>query len=236
MKTIGLIGGMSWESTQEYYKFINEKVKEELGGLHSAELILYSLDFHDIEILQDQGEWDRLTEIMTKAALKLQSAGADFIVICTNTMHKMAEDMQKGLNVSIIHIADAAGEAVQKHHLRRVGLLGTKFTMEQDFYKKRLAEKYGLDVLIPEDKDRQTIHDIIYRELCLGEIKESSKSEVLQIISRMEEEGAEGIILGCTEIPLLIAQKDLALPVFDTTMLHAHYIVYRALEESGIQL
>lgn len=230
MKTIGLIGGMSWESSLEYYRIINEKVKQELGGLHSAKCILYSVDFEEIEVLQHEGKWDELTSIMIQAAQNLEKVGADMVVICTNTMHKMAEDVQARIDIPLIHIADATAQSIQEKDLSKVGLLGTKFTMEQDFYKGRLTEKFGLDVITPCDADRDIVHDIIYKELCLGVIQESSKHEYLRIIQELIDEGAEGIILGCTEIPLLVQQDDVSVPILDTTTLHAERAVMEALK------
>lgn len=230
MKTIGLIGGMSWESSLEYYRIINEKVKQELGGLHSAKCILYSVDIEEIEVLQHEGKWDELTSIMIQAAQNLEKVGADMVVICTNTMHKMAEDVQARIDIPLIHIADATAQSIQEKDLSKVGLLGTKFTMEQDFYKGRLTEKFGLDVITPCDADRDIVHDIIYKELCLGVIQESSKHEYLRIIQELIDEGAEGIILGCTEIPLLVQQDDVSVPILDTTTLHAERAVMEALK------
>ncbi len=234
MKTIGLIGGMSWESSLEYYRIINEKVKKELGGLHSAKSILYSVDFEEIQILQHKDEWDKLTKIMIDAAKSLEKAGADMIVICTNTMHKMADDVQNKITIPILHISDATAQSIQEHGLNKVGLLGTRFTMEQDFYKTRLSDKYGLDVIIPGNDDIDIVHKIIYDELCLGKIVESSKKEFLRIIENLVKNGAEGIILGCTEIPLLVKQADVSVPVFDTTNIHAERAVLEAIKTNTI--
>ncbi len=230
MKTIGLIGGMSWESSHEYYRIINEKVKEELGGLHSARLILYSVDFEEIQLLQHKNSWEELTRKMVDIAKKVENTGADMIVICTNTMHKMADEVQKNISVPLIHIADATAEAIRDHGLGKVGLLGTRFTMEQDFYKKRISDKFGIDVIIPDEKERELIHKILYSELCLGKIIESSKSDFLKVIDNLVEKGAGGIILGCTEIPLIVNQKDVPVPVFDTTAIHAEKAVKEALK------
>jgi aspartate racemase len=230
MKTIGLIGGMSWESSLEYYRIINETTKQKLGGFHSAKIILYSVDFEEIERLQHQGRWDELTQIMISAAQNLERAGADLVLICTNTMHKMADDVQASIQVPLLHIADAAGEQLRLQNLQTVGLLGTKFTMEQDFYRGRLSEKFGLKVLIPSDDEREIVHRVIYDELCLGQIKESSKSAYIRIISSLVERGAQGIILGCTEIPLLVKQKDVSVSIFDTTTIHAQQAVEEALK------
>lgn len=231
MKTIGLIGGMSWESSLEYYRIMNEKVRTELGGLHSAKVILYSVDFEEIQILQHQNRWDELTSIMKEAAKSLERAGAEIIVIGTNTMHKMADDIEKSINLPLIHIADATSEVIKGRGLTKTGLLGTKFTMEQDFYKKRLHEKHGLDVIIPDDGDREIIHSIIYNKLCLGKIDELSKKEFIRIIDKLISEGAESIILGCTEIPLLVKQEDVSVPVLDTTRIHAEKAVMEAVRE-----
>ncbi len=234
MKTIGLIGGMSWESSLEYYRIINETVKEKLGGFHSAKIIMYSLDFEEVEKLQHQGKWDEATELMIDAALRIEKAGADFIVICTNTMHKMAEEVQKRINTPLLHIVDATAEKIKDRGLRKVGLLGTRFTMEEDFYKGRLLRKHGIEVIIPEEEGRRIIHDILYKELCLGKIKKLSKDKFKEIIEDLEAEGSEGIILGCTEIPLLIDQEDFEIPLFDTTRIHAKKAVEYALGEYKI--
>lgn len=231
MKTIGLIGGMSWESSLEYYRIMNEKVKKELGGLHSAQSLMYSVDFEQIKILQHEGKWDELTTIMIKAAQRLEKGGADMIVICTNTMHKMADEVQKNIHLPLLHIVDATAQAIKARNLKRIGLLGTKFTMEQDFYKERLIDKHGLSVVIPNDDDREIVHKIIYNELCVGNINDSSKKEYLRIIENLVADGAEGIILGCTEIPLLVKQRDVSVPIFDTTTLHAEFAVLEAIKE-----
>jgi len=230
MKTIGMIGGMSWESSLEYYRIMNQAAKEKLGGFHSARCILYSVDFDDVEKLQHQGDWESLTRLMIEAAQKVKKAGADFLVICTNTMHKMADEVQKATQIPLLHIADVTAEAVKANGQSRVGLLGTKFTMEQDFYKGRLKEIHGLDVLIPEDKERQAIHDILYNELCLGEIKELSREKFQSIIQNLVKRGAQGVILGCTEIPLIVRQEDYEIPLYDTTALHATAAVDFALQ------
>ena len=230
MKTIGLIGGMSWESSAEYYRIINETVKEKLGGLHSAKCIMYSLDFEEIEKLQHRGKWKEATELMIDAAKRIEKGGADFILICTNTMHKMADEVQSNIKIPLLHIADATAEKIISKGLKKVGLLGTKFTMEEDFYKGRLS-KFGLDVIIPEEDEREIIHSIIYKELCLGEIKGSSKEKFKKIIENLVYKGAEGIILGCTEIPLLIKQEDSPVPLFDTTKIHAQSAVELSLNK-----
>jgi aspartate racemase len=221
MKTIGLIGGMSWESTTEYYQIINHTVKEELGGLHSAKCILYSVDFQEIEECQSSGDWDKSAAILSQAAAGLEKAGADFILICTNTMHKVAGQIQKNISVPILHIADVTADELEKHGIQKVALLGTKYTMEQDFYKKKLLDR-GIDVLIPDASERLFINDVIYNELCLGIIREESKRAYLRIIEKLVNSGAQGVILGCTEIGLLVKQSDTSIPLFDTTYLHAH--------------
>ena len=229
MKTMGLIGGMSWESSLEYYRIVNETVKEKLGGLHSCKCLMYSVDFGVIEALQHQNKWDELTKLMIEAAQNLKHGGADFIVICTNTMHKMAPEIEHATGLNVLHIADVTGAAISKNQIQKVGLLGTRFTMEGDFYKKRLKDNYDIEVIIPEDADRQIIHDIIYNELCLGLIKDDSRQKYIDIINKLCANGAEGIILGCTEIPLLIKQSDVLIPVYDTTKIHAESAVDFAL-------
>lgn len=231
MKTIGMIGGMSWESTLEYYRIVNQTVKEKLGGFHSAECILYSVDFEEVERLQHQGEWELLTRLMISAAQKLEKAGADFFLICTNTMHMMADEVQGAVRIPLLHIVDVTAEAIKANGQKRIGLLGTKFTMEHDFYKGRLQDKYGFEVLIPPEEERQVIHDILYSELCLGEIKELSKNKFKNIINKLIERGAEGVILGCTEIPLIVSQKDYNIPLYDTTALHAQAAVEHAIRQ-----
>ena len=230
MKTLGLIGGMSWESTIPYYQIINDIVKEKLGGLHSARLILYSVEFAEIEELQSTGQWDRSAEILGDAAKKLEACGADYIVICTNTMHKVAPQIQQMISVPIIHIADATAEVLKKDGLHRIALLGTKYTMTQDFYKQRLIDQ-GFEVLIPEEKDIDPVNRIIFDELCVGEIKDDSRKEYQRIIQDLKDRGAEGVILGCTEIGLLIHQEDSVLPVYDTTLIHAQAAADAALAE-----
>ncbi len=221
MKVIGLLGGMSWESSLEYYRIINEIVRQRLGGLHSAKCILYSVDFEEIEKLQNEGKWDELTKIMVESAQKLEKAGAEMILICTNTMHKMADDVQNAIQIPLLHIADAAAEKVKEKNLKKVGLLGTNYTMEQDFYKGRIKEKYNIDVIIPDLDERKIVHDVIFNELCLGQVKDESREIYKKIIKNLAKNGAEGIILGCTEIPLLVNQKDFAIPIFDTTLIHS---------------
>lgn len=229
MKTMGLIGGMSWESSLEYYRIVNEETKQTLGGFHSAKTILYSVDFAEVEKLQHEGRWEELTDLMIAAARSLENAGAEFILICTNTMHKMADDVQKSIGVPLLHVVDATAEQIRKDGLKKVGLLGTKFTMEQDFYKGRLFERYGVDVVIPDEEERGIIHRVIYDELCLGKINPASKEYFNKIITNLINSGADGIILGCTEIPLLVKQKDISIPVYDTTDIHAKAAVAFAL-------
>ncbi|NUE80847.1 aspartate/glutamate racemase family protein [Snodgrassella sp. ESL0304] len=231
MKTIGLLGGMSWESSAEYYRMINEQVRERLGGTHSARSIMLSVDFAEIEALQHQGRWDELAENMCTAACQLEQGGAQCIVICTNTMHRMAEQVQNSITIPLLHIADATAKQICSQKLQKVGLLGTEFTMKQDFYKGRLTEKFGLEVLIPDDKDCQTVHKIIYEELVSGIIREESRQQYRQIIRRLVDKGAQAIILGCTEIMLLVSQDDSPVPVFDTTAIHATAAVDWALTD-----
>ena len=225
MKTIGLIGGMSWESSLEYYRIINETVKRELGGFHSAKSLMYSVDFQEIEELQHQGRWEDATRIMIDAAQRVEKGGADFVVICTNTMHLMAEDVKKNIRIPLLHIADVTAAKIKEMGHTIVGLLGTRFTMEQDFYKGRLKDNHGIDVLIPEEEERIAIHTILYDELCLGSIKTISKDKFQNIIANLESRGAEGIILGCTEIPLIVKQEDYEIFLYDTTTLHAQAAV-----------
>lgn len=229
MKTIGLIGGMSWESSLEYYRIINETVKFKLGELHSAKCLMYSVDFQEIETLQHQNKWEELTIIMVDAAKNLKNGGADFIVICTNTMHRMAKNIENIVGIKVLHIAKVTGEKIAEKRMKKVGLLGTKFTMEGDFYKKVIKEKYDIDIIIPSDEDREVVHKVIYDELCKGEIKDSSKEKYKEIIKNLAKKGAEGVILGCTEIPLLIKQEDVDIEVFDTTTIHAISAVEYAL-------
>lgn len=221
MKTIGLIGGMSWESTAHYYQSLNEQAKQRLGGLHSAKLVLYSVDFHDIELLQKTGQWNEAGACLADAARALEAAGAELLVLCTNTMHKVAPAIEAAVSIPFLHIADPTAEAIQQAGLQRIGLLGTRFTMEQDFYRGRLESHHGLQVIVPEATDRQVVHDVIYNELCLGEIRESSRQAYREIIGRLVANGAQGIILGCTEIAMLVSPADAPVPVFDTTRLHA---------------
>lgn len=220
LKTIGLIGGMSWESTVTYYKIINETVKEKLGRLHSAKCILYSVDFQEIEECQANGNWEKSGEILGEAAYNLEKAGADFIVICTNTMHKVVNQIKEKISVPILHIAEMTAEKILEKRLKNIALLGTKYTMEQDFYKSKLIEK-GINVIIPDKNDIETINEVIYDELCLGTINFNSKKKFLEIVDKLRSKGAEGIILGCTEIGLLIKNEDTDVPLFDTAIIHA---------------
>jgi aspartate racemase len=231
MKTIGLLGGMSWESTESYYRILNEGVKEKLGGLHSAKICLFSVDFDEIEKLQHSGNWSETAKILGDASQRIEAGGADFLVICTNTMHRVAREIESSIHIPLLHIADATAEKIMTEDLRRVGLLGTRFTMEQDFYKGRLREYHGIEVLIPNDKDRDFIHDVIYNELCLGKINKESRAAYVRIIENLADKGAQAVILGCTEIALLVQQEHTAVPLFDTTKIHAMKAVEEALSE-----
>ena len=231
MKTIGLIGGMSWESTIPYYKIINEYIKEKLGGLHSAKVVLYSVEFDEIEKCQSEGRWNDAAKILGNAAKSLELAGADFILICTNTMHKVYHEVQAAISVPLIHIADATGEALKAAGARKVGLLGTRYTMQEDFYKGRLSEQ-GFLVEIPDEKFIPEINRIIFEELCVGEIRQESREFFAEAIRNLKEKGCEAVILGCTEIGLLVREEDSALPAYDTTVIHAEAGARRALEES----
>lgn len=228
MKTIGLIGGMSWESTVTYYQILNTVVKEKLGGFHSAQCLLYSVDFHEIEECQSRGDWDRSAALLVDAAQRLERAGADFIVICTNTMHKVAGQVQGAISVPLLHIADATAQELKKRNISKVGLLGTKYTMEEDFYISKLQQA-DLTVLVPDENDRNTINSIIYDELCLGITANRSQQAVLAIVDKLVEQGAQGVILGCTEIGLLIKQPDTDVPLFDTALIHAQKAALYAL-------
>lgn len=229
MKVIGLIGGMSWESTIPYYRHINETVKERLGGLHSAKLVLYSVDFQEIERLQHQGDWQAAGEVLADAARALEAAGAQFLVICTNTMHKVADAVEAAVDLPLHHIADPTAEAILAEGHHRIGLLGTRFTMQQPFYRERLSARHGLDVLVPDDADQAIVHRIIYEELCLGQVKDASREEYRRIMAALVARGAQAIILGCTEISLLVGAADATVPLFDTTALHARSAALRAL-------
>ena len=226
---IGLIGGMSWESSAEYYRIINREVQKRLGGVHSARSLMWSVDFGEIESLQHLGDWDKLTEQMIDAAIRLERGGADFVLMCTNTMHRMAGAVSEAINVPLLHIADPTGEKIRAAGFGRVGLLGTAFTMEQDFYKARLKQLFDLEVIVPKAEDRRIVHEIIYKELVAGKVFPKSQNLYREIIARLVAEGAQAIILGCTEIMLLVSDEDSAVPLFDTTTIHAIAAVDRAL-------
>jgi len=230
MKTIGLIGGMSWESSLEYYRIINEFVRDQLGGLHSAKIVLYSFDFAEIAALQYEENWDATAQLLIGAAQRLEQAGADVLAICTNTMHKVADSVQNNVRIPLLHIVDATAVEIKARDLKKVGLLGTKFTMEQDFYGKKLTDPYGLEVIIPAEDERDVINHVIYDELCCGQTKPSSKEQFGAIMRNLIASGAEGIILGCTEIGLLVSQEDVQIPLFDTTIIHAKAAARFALE------
>ena len=229
MKTIGLLGGMSWESTELYYRLINEETKRRLGGLHSASIAMVSVDFHEIEEYQRQGDWDAAAQSLASKARQIEAAGADFLLICTNTMHRVAQEVQSTIKIPLLHLADATATRILQAGTKTVGLLGTKFTMEQDFYKNRL-EQQGVKVLIPPESDREIIHQVIYDELCLGHVCESSRQEYLRIIEQLGAAGVEGVIQGCTEIVMLVQQKHTNVPLFDTTSIHAQEAVALALK------
>ena len=232
MKTIGLLGGMSWESTALYYKQINEEIKKRLGGLHSAKIVVYSVDFDEIEKLQHANKWDETAVILSKAAKNIENASADLLVICTNTMHKVAPIIQENIDIPILHIAKATGKKLQEEGIKKVGLLGTAFTMQEDFYKSTITNNFDIEIITPNKKDMDIVHKIIYEELCLGFIDESSNKEYLRIIDSLEKNGAEGIILGCTEIGMLVKQTDTKVKLFDTTYIHAMEAVNIALVEN----
>jgi aspartate racemase len=230
MKTIGMIGGMSWESTLEYYRIVNQEVKARLGGLHSAKCLLYSVDFEQIERLQRANQWEDAGEVLASAAQSLEKGGADFLLICTNTMHKVAEAVEASVSIPLLHLADATAEKIKQDGLNKIALLGTRFTMEEAFYKGRLVDNFGLDVLIPNEPEMDAIHRVIYDELCLGKIDSDSRQKYLDVIDRLKGEGAQGVILGCTEIGLLVKQGDTDVPLFDTTGIHARAAVDFALK------
>jgi aspartate racemase len=232
MKTIGLIGGMSWESSSEYYRIINQSVREQLGGTHSAKSVMVSVDFYEIEALQEAGDWEAATEMMVKTAQQVARGGADLVLICTNTMHRMADEVAGAIQIPLLHIADATAAAVQEQGCEVVGLLGTSYTMEQDFYRGRLEKKYGLKVLIPEEAERAIVHQVIFEELVQGVIRPESKASYIEVMQGLIEQGAQGIILGCTEIPLLVKFGDVPVPLFDTTEIHAQAAVAEALRDS----
>lgn len=229
MKTIGMIGGMSWESTLSYYKAINEGIKAALGGLNSAQICLYSVNFEPIEKLQHEGKWDETAQLLVQAAKSVEAWGADFLLICTNTMHKVAPEIEAQISIPILHIADATAKQLQQDGIERVGLLGTRFTMEQEFYKGRLQQQFGIDVLIPDAEQRQQVHRVIYEELCLGTIRPESRAQYVEIVEDLHRRGAQAVILGCTEIALLIQQHDTDVPLYDTTKIHAEQAVQLAL-------
>jgi len=229
MKTIGLLGGMSWESTALYYQWINEIVKQRLGGLHSARIVMVSVDFQEIEDLQHTDQWDEAGEVLSKASLQVEAAGADFLLICTNTMHKVASQVENAVGIPLLHIADATAEAIKKKGMTSIGLLGTNFTMEQDFYAGRLGDKHGLKVLVPGKEDRDIVHRVIYEELVLGVVRDESRSEYLRIMDDLHSRGAQGVIEGCTEIVMLVQQEHTSIPLFDTTVIHARSAVDMAL-------
>ncbi|EKO3406405.1 aspartate/glutamate racemase family protein [Vibrio fluvialis] len=229
MKTIGMIGGMSWESTLSYYKAINEGIKAALGGLNSAQICLYSVNFEPIEKLQHEGKWDETAQLLVQAAKAVEAGGADFLLICTNTMHKVAPEIEAQISIPILHIADATAKQLQQDGIERVGLLGTRFTMEQEFYKGRLQQQFGIDVLIPDAEQRQQVHRVIYEELCLGTIRPESRAQYVEIVEDLHRRGAQAVILGCTEIALLIQQHDTDVPLYDTTKIHAEQAVQLAL-------
>ena len=233
MLTIGLLGGMSWESTLTYYQAINQGVKAKLGGLHSAKIAMLSIDFAELEKMQIEENWSAQAELLVNAALKVEAAGADFLLICTNTMHKVANDIQAAISIPILHIADATAEGLRAAGIQKVALLGTAYTMEQNFYKGRLVNNHGLEVLVPNQHDRSIVHDVIYQELCAGQVLPKSKQEFLRIVSSLANQGAEGIILGCTEIGLLLNQQDTEVRLFDTTLIHAQAAVERAVKQSN---
>jgi aspartate racemase len=231
MKTIGLIGGMSWESSAQYYRIINQGVRERMGGVHSARILMFSVDFADIERLQHDGDWASLTAEMIDAAKRLEWGGADFLLLCTNTMHRTADEVAARVSIPLLHIADPTGERVRAAGYTRVGLLGTAFTMEQTFYKDRLSSRFGLEVLVPDETDRSLVHDVIYRELVAGRVNDASRQAYREIMARLVERGAQAIIMGCTEIMLLISEEDCSVPLFDTTTIHARAAIERALDD-----
>jgi aspartate racemase len=226
---IGLIGGMSWESTVPYYRLINETVREQRGGLHSARIVLYSVDFHDVEAMQRTGRWSDAGDALAQAAVALEGAGADFLVLCTNTMHKVAAAIERAVRIPLLHIADPTADAVKAAGVHTIGLLGTRFTMEEDFYRERLRALHGLDVVVPDSADRDAVHRIIYDELCMGRVVESSRAHYRSIVERLVARGAAGIILGCTEISMLLGPADASVPTFDTTLIHARAAALRAM-------
>jgi len=231
MKTIGMLGGMSWESTATYYREINEGIKQNLGGLHSAKICLYSVDFDEIEKLQHADDWDTAAMVLAEGARKIEAGGADFLIICTNTMHRVASEIEQAISIPLLHIADATALKLKDDNITRVGLLGTRFTMEHNFYKSRITELFGIEVLVPESDERSLLHTVIYNELCLGKIENTSRQQCLEIISRLFARGAQAVILGCTEIALLISQDHTSIPLYDTTVIHANQAVSYALKD-----
>ena len=231
MKTIGLLGGMSWESTATYYRVLNEGIKSALGGFHSARIAMVSVDFDEIEKLQQAGDWEQMAQLLAAAAKSVETAGADFLLICTNTMHKVAPQIEQAISIPLLHIADATAEQLLRDQITCVGLLGTQFTMEQDFYKCRLSEKFGIEVVIPDAEDRKLVHEVIYDELCMGKIEDSSRSSYVKIIHKLKQQGAEAVILGCTEIALLVQQAHTPVPLYDTTEIHAQQAIRYALAD-----
>jgi aspartate racemase len=230
MKTIGMLGGMSWESTASYYRALNEGIKQRLGGLNSARICMHSVDFAEIETLQHQGDWQATADILCDAARSIEAGGADFLMICTNTMHKVAPQIEAAISIPLLHIADATAERLQEDGIMRVGLLGTRFTMEQEFYKGRLSERYGIEVVVPDTAQRELVHDVIYSELCLGRVEDASRRAYLAVIDELAQQGAQGVILGCTEIAMLVAQRDTSVRLYDTTAIHAQKAVAFALD------
>jgi len=231
MKTIGMLGGMSWESTATYYREINEGIKQNLGGLHSAKICLYSVDFDEIEKLQHTDDWDTAAMVLADGARKIEAGGADFLIVCTNTMHRVASEIEQAISIPLLHIADATALKLKDDNITRVGLLGTRFTMEHNFYKSRITELFGIEVLVPEPDERTLLHAVIYDELCLGKIENTSRQQCLEIISRLFARGAQAVILGCTEIALLISQDHTNIPLYDTTVIHANQAVSYALKD-----
>lgn len=231
MKTIGLLGGMSWESTSSYYRAINQGIKQRLGGLHSAKICLYSVDFADIEQLQHRGEWEKTAQILSAAARSVEAGGADFLLVCSNTMHKVAPQIEAAISIPLLHIVDGTATALLRDKISRVGLLGTGFTMEQDFYKGRLTDHFGIEVIVPEPEQQNSIHNIIYQELCLGVISDQSRQRYIEVIEQLQHRGAQGVILGCTEIALLLQQSHTSVPLYDTTAIHAASAVELALSQ-----
>lgn len=229
MKTIGLLGGMSWESTNLYYRFINEGVRKRLGGLHSAKIVMLSVNFHEIEQLQEQGDWQRAGDLLAEDSRRIEAAGADFLLICTNTMHKVADSIQAVISIPLLHIADVTAEKIASDGITTIGLLGTRFTMQEEFYRGRMVSRHGLNVLTPEDADMDIVHNVIFDELCRGAVNETSRQEFVRIIEALQQRGAKALVLGCTEICMLISQQDTAIPLYDTTQIHAEAAVNMAL-------